>query len=119
MEFMKNRNHCTKEDMMRLTSLLIVGFSLAALANVVSTGNRFDSDVRRVDVIEQINHQTAQMDSSKHAGPVKRVDVIEKINDQVAQVASNKNAGQGTRIGVIEGRRSHGPAYPYTKPMSR
>ena len=106
MEFMKNRNHCTKEDMMRLTSALIVGLSLTALADVVNAGDRFDSDVRRVDVIEQIDHRSAQMDSSKNAGPVKRVDVIGKINDQGAQVASNKNAGQG-------------PAYPYTKPMNR
>ena len=60
MEFMKNRNHCTKEDMMRLTSLLIVGFSLAALAEVVNASDRFDSDVRRVDVIEQIDHQAAR-----------------------------------------------------------
>jgi hypothetical protein len=119
MEFMKNRNHCTREDMMRLTSLLIVGFSLAILADVVNAGDRFDSDVRRVDVIEQIDHRSAQLDSSKDARPVKRVDVIEKINDQPAQVASNKNAGQGTRIGVFEGRGSRGPAYPYTMPMNR
>lgn len=104
---------------MRLTSLLIVGLSLTALADVVNAGDRFDSDVRRVDVIEQIDHQAVQMDSSKDAGPVKRVDVIEKINDQAAQVASNKNAGQGTQIGVVEDRRSHGPAYPYIMPMNR
>jgi hypothetical protein len=118
MEFMKNRNHC-EGDMMRLTSLLIVGFSLAILADVVNAGDRFDSDVRRVDVIEHIDHQAAQMDSSKDAGPVKRVDVIEKINDHAEQVASNENAGEGTRIGVVEGRRSMGPAYPYTMPMNR
>ena len=104
---------------MRLTSLLIIGLSLTALANVVNAGDRFNSDVRRVDVIKQIDHQTAQMDSSKDVGPVKRVDVIEKINDQAAQVASNKNAGQGSRIGVVEGRSSMGPEYPYTEPMNR
>ena len=104
---------------MRLTSLLIVGFSLAALAEVVNASDRFDSDVRRVDVIEQIDHQAAQMDSSKDAGPVKRVDVIEKLNDQAAQVASNKNAVQRTRVGPDEGRRRHGPAYPYIMPMNR
>ena len=104
---------------MNLTSFLIVGLSLAALADVVNAGDRFDSDVRRVDVIEQIDHQAAQMDSSKDAGPVKRVDVVEKINDQAEQVASNKNAGQGTRIGGDEDRGSRGPAYPYTKPMNR
>ena len=53
---------------MRLTSLLIVGLSLTALADVVNAGDRFDSDVRRVDVIEQIDHQAVQMDSSKDAG---------------------------------------------------
>ena len=79
---------------MRLTSLLIVGLSLTALADVVNAGDRFDSDVRRVDVIEQIDHQAVQMDS-------------------------NKNAGQGTQIGVVEDRRSHGPAYPYIMPMNR
>jgi hypothetical protein len=91
---------------MRLTSLVIVGLSLTALADVANAGDRFNSEVRRVDVIGQIHHQAAQMDSSKGAGSVKRVDVIGKINDQGAQVATNKNAGQG-------------PAYPYTKPMNR
>lgn len=91
---------------MRLMSLVIVGLSLTALADVVSAGDRFNSEVRRVDVIGQIHHQTAQMDSSKGPGSVKRVDVIEKINDQASQVASNKKAGQGL-------------AYPYTKPMNR
>jgi hypothetical protein len=91
---------------MRLTSLVIVGLSLTALPDVVSAGDRFNSEVRRVDVIGKIHHQAAQTDSSKGAGPVKRVDVIEKINDQASQVATNKNAGQG-------------PAYPYTKPMNR
>ena len=91
---------------MRLTNLVIVGLSLTALADVVSAGDRFNSEVRRVDVIGKIHHPAAQTDSSKGAGPVKRVDVIGKINDQGTQVTSNKNAGQG-------------PAYPYTKPMNR
>ena len=103
---MEYKNHCIKEDLMRLTNLVIVGLSLTALADVVSAGDRFNSEVCRVDVIGQIHHQAAQTDSSKGAGPVKRVDVIGKINDQGTQVTSNKNAGQG-------------PAYPYTKPMNR
>jgi hypothetical protein len=102
---------------MNFTRLLIVG--LVGLTEVTSVTDRFDSDVRRVDVIGQIDHKAAQMDSSKDAGPVKRVDVIEKINDQAAQMASNKNAGQGSRIGVVEGRGSLRPAYPYTMPMNR
>jgi hypothetical protein len=88
---------------MRLSSLVIVGLSLTAFADVVNAGDRFNSEVRRVDVIGQIHHQAAEMDSSKGPGPVKRVDIIGKINDQGAQVASNMNAVQG-------------PAYP--KPMN-
>jgi hypothetical protein len=71
---------------------LIVGLSLTALANVVNASDRFDSDAQRVDVIEQIDHQAAQMNSSKNAGQ---------------RPASTKTGG------------SREPAYPYTMPMNR
>lgn len=51
MKFMENRNHRSKEDLMRLTSVLIVGLSLMALADMVNAGDRFNTEVRRVDVI--------------------------------------------------------------------
>lgn len=105
--------------MMRLTGLLIIGISLMALADMVNAGDRFDSEVRRVDVIGQIHHQVSQMDSSKDAESVKRVDVIGKINDHAALVAGNKNAEQGTGIGVVESVGPQRRAYPYTMPMNR
>lgn len=48
-----------------------------------------------------------------------RVDVIGTLNEKVAQLDSNKNGGPGMRVDVIERIGAKGPAYPYTKPMSR
>ena len=47
--------------MMRLTGLLIIGLSMTALADMVNAGERFDSEVRRVDVMGQIHHQVSQV----------------------------------------------------------
>jgi hypothetical protein len=48
-----------------------------------------------------------------------RVDVIGTLHDKGAQLDSNKNGGQGMRVDVVERIDPRGPAYPYTKPISR
>jgi hypothetical protein len=48
-----------------------------------------------------------------------RVDVIGTLYEKVAQRDSSKNGGQGMRVDVIGRIDPKGPAYPYTKPMSR
>jgi len=54
---------------MRLLSLVIVGLSLTTLADVVNADDRFNSELRWVDVISPIHRQTAQMDCSRERGP--------------------------------------------------
>ena len=48
-----------------------------------------------------------------------RADFIETLNQMVAQLDSNAGGDQQMRVDVIGSIGSHGPAYPYTKPMSR
>jgi hypothetical protein len=48
-----------------------------------------------------------------------RADFIETLNQKVAQLDSNKDGDQQMRVDVIGSIGAKGPAYLYTKPMSR
>jgi hypothetical protein len=84
-------NH--EEDVMRVNSMLVVGFFavMAVMGDVTASESFFDA--RRVDVIGNLRGTVVQSDSTKAGGTSMRVDVIGRIG-------------------------SEGPAYSYTKPMS-
>ena len=48
-----------------------------------------------------------------------RADLVETLNQKVAQLDSNPGGDQPMRVDVIGNIGSKGPAYPYTKPISR
>jgi|GEM_PF-6033404 len=80
---------------MTTKSTLRIGFfTMVAASGVVSMADSFALDAPRADVIETLNQKLAQLDSNKDGNQQMRVDVIGSIGPK-------------------------GPAYPYTKPMSR
>ncbi|HEX7092044.1 MAG TPA: hypothetical protein VF205_00100 [Nitrospiraceae bacterium] len=87
---------------MSATSMFKMGLlSMVAATGLFGASNGFAADAhQRVDVIGTLNERVAQLDSMKARGEWIRVDVIGTIHGKEVKV-------------------SEGPAYPYTKPMSR
>ena len=78
---------------MSLASIVLSGFSLMSLTDMAGVPAQFDAEARHVDVIEVV-HTKAQVDSEQTSKHGMRVDVIDQIG-------------------------SHGPAYPYARPVNR
>ena len=78
---------------MSLASVFLSGLSLMSLTNMTGVSAQFDAEARHVDVIEVV-HSKAQVDSQQTSKQGMRVDVIDQIG-------------------------SHGPAYPYARPVNR
>ena len=80
---------------MTTKSTLRIGlFVMVAASGVVSAADSLALDAPRADFIETLNQKVAQLDSDKDGDKPMRVDVTGSIG-------------------------AKGPAYPYTKPMSR
>ncbi len=67
---------------MNLAGLLIAGLSLVGVTQGVSVTDKFDTEARRVDVIEMIHGNAVQSDSNERGSNGNRVDVIESIGSQ-------------------------------------